>query len=304
MRTPFARLAPRWFDALLNSEGLTYRLLVRKARVCPCQDARGSGPDPSCPVCGGVGYLWEDPPQEEREVELLVPASSEEADARMSGPTGILPHAWAELLEVEGPEGPVEGARLEDGRLLLPPEAPRPALYRVRYRAPRQGRGHVQDMRLARTWADRGEVMEGDLLLSVPAQGPDGPNPAWEVRPHDQVVLLDHRLWTQQRMVRGVREVLSHPWVLEVRAARAVVGGQEVVYTPGEAFSLSEGRVVWAPGQGPPPRTPYVLDYVAAPAYYVLADLGHRRHIEGWRLPRRLQLRLFEAYPGRGRGAP
>lgn len=300
LRFPHARLAPRWFQALLNAEGLTYRLALRRARLCPCQDTRGSGPDPACPLCGGAGYLWEDPPQEEHERDLLVPLG--DGEERMSGPTGRLPHAWASLLEVEGPRGPEPQARLEGGRLVLPPDAPRPALYRVRYRAPRQGRGHVQDLAQARTWAERGEVERGELLLTVPRLGPEGePNPIWDLRPHDQVVLLDHRLEAQGRMVRGVREALAHPWVLEVREARALLGGQEVRYPPGEAFRVEGGRVVWAPGQGPPPRTPYVLEYVAAPVYYVLEDLGARRHVEGWDLPRRVRLRLFEAYPGRGR---
>lgn len=300
-RFPHSRLAPKWFEELLNADGLTYRIACRKAKLCPCQDPRGSGPDPHCPLCGGLGYTWSDPPMREHEAELLLPPSREAGESHMAGPLGKLPHAWAELISVEGPTGPVAGARLVDGYLEVPEGYPRPGIYRVRYRAPEQGRGHIQDMRLEREWAERGEVQTGDLSLTLPRQGPDGPNPCWEVAPHDQVVVLDHRLWTQQRMIRGAKETLTHPWVLEVREARAVQGGVEVVYAPGVDFVLEAGRVRWLEGRGPALRTPYVLDYVAAPTYYVLGDLGHRRHVEGWDLPRRVALRLFDVYPGRGR---
>ena len=301
MRFPHHRIAPAWFDALLNAEGLTYRIAHRRAHLCPCQDPRSSGPDPHCPRCGGVGYTWEDVPYARYEEEVQVPASREEAEGRMSGPTGRVSRAWGRLLEVVGPLGPVTGARLEEDYLVLPPGSPAPATYRLIYEAPLQGRGHAQSVRMSRKWAERGEVQVGDLVLTVPRKGPDGDNPAWDALPHDQIVLLDHVHRVEQRMVRGVKEVLIHPWVRELLRARALVAGQEVLYLPGEDFQVADGRVVWEAGRGPAPRTPYVLEYVAAPTYYVLEDLGQRRHIEGYDLPRRFYLRLFDAYPGRGR---
>ena len=244
-----------------------------------------------------MGYTWEDVPYVRYEEEVQVPASREEAEGRMSGPTGRVSRAWGRLLEVEGPEGPVAGAYLDGDYLVLPPGSPAPATYRVIYEAPLQGRGHAQSVRMSRKWADRGEVQTGDLVLTVPRTGPDGPNPAWDAQPGDQVIVLDHKHQAQQRMMRGVKEVLTHPWVREVLEAMT----STATYRPGEDFRVENGRVVWEAGRGPAPRTPYVLEYVAAPTYYVLEDLGQRRHIEGYDLPRRFYLRFFDAYPGRGR---
>lgn len=291
----FHRLAPAWFDELLNAPGLTYRIAHRKASLCPCQDPRGSGPDPACPRCGGVGYTWSEVPWRTY-TEAVEARPRGEADRKMGGATGKVSRAWATLVEVRHGDEVVPGARLEEDYLVLPEGWPL-GNYTVTYQAPEQGRGHIQNMRISRTWADRGEVQTGDLVLTVPRTGPDGPNPGWDAQPGDQVIVLDHRHRAQQRMVRGVKEVLTHPWVREIIEARTPTA----TYRFGEDFRVEGGRVVWEAGRGPTPRTPYVLEYVAAPTYYVLEDLGHRRHVEGYDLPRRFSLGLFDTYPGRGK---
>jgi len=296
---PTARWAPEWFDRLLSAPGITYRLARRKAVLCACRDERGSGPSPTCPLCGGEGYRYD--PLEWAEYEEEV-ALWTEADRDMALPTGRVSRGLAELMGVWDEYGaPVAGASLEEGRLVVP-GAQDGDRYWVRYRAPVQGRGFLQGITRSRTWAERGEVQAGDAVLTVaPKDASGAANPLYALAPHDRVLVLDTRVPYTQLLRRDMHEALTF-YPLRVERARAVVGGSEVVYTPGVDFRLEGGRVVWEAGHGPPSRAYYALDYLGVLEYYVLEDLGQVRTPEGMDLPRRYRLRLWNAWPGRGGG--
>ncbi len=307
---PIPEIEPAWFDTLLNSD-LTYRVVYRRAALCPCQDERGAGPDPKCPVCHGVGYTWE-PVQYAEYTDTLVrveptvwgldQASSSERMTR----GGVVA-----LLEVQDEDGTIYAPYTEvtfdpNGRIRFTStnRAPAPGKrYTVRYRAPVQGRMHAESAQKRRIYADRGEVQAGDLIASIPYTLEDlkTPNPAWNAGPHDRFILVDETYRYQQRMRRGRKETLTYTWIHRILGARAVVNDQVVEYAEGVDFQVNDGEVEWLPGRGPAPRTPYVLEYDAAPEYYVLDGLTYDRHAGGHSLPRRLMLRLWNNYPGRGR---
>jgi len=306
---PIPEIEPTWFDTLLNS-GLTYRIVYRKANLCPCQDERGGGPDPKCPVCHGVGYTWEPVQYAEYTDTLTHVAVGTWGLDQASSAERLTRGGVQEVLEVRDADGntydPATEVALEpDGRVrFVGGREPGPGVsYAVRYRAPVQGRMHAQSANKRRIWADRGEVQAGDLIASIPYTLEDlaTPNPAWHAGPHDRFILIDERYRYEQRMQRDRKEQLTFTWVHAVLRLRAYEGGSIVEYTTPDDFVITDGEVVWQAGRGPAPRTPYVLEYEAAPEYYVLDGLTYDRHAGGHSLPRRLMLRMWNNYPGRGR---
>lgn len=302
---PIPELESVWFDALLNSS-LTSRVIHRPARLCPCQDERSAGPDPKCPVCDGLGYTW---------AGIVLAVYSETLTRYGANPYwGLDQNAPAERLERSGAqvlsvvdEDGVSYAGVtvdEESRPVFGPLAPRMGKrYTISYQAPVQGRLHAQSITTRRVWQGRGETQAGDLQASIPAKLADliTPNPAWAAKEHDRFVFPDLERTYQQRMRRGLKETLTYPTLRRVVSCRAVVAGGEVEYAEGDDFLIQGGKVEWQPGRGPAMRTPYILEYVAAPEYYVFEEIPQMRHTDGYDLPRRVGLRLFDAYPGRGR---
>ncbi len=303
---PQGEFQPELFDILLNGPS-TYRVSRRAARLCPCDDGRSGGPAYDCPVCGGRGYVWAEIPLVEYEETLTHFSGGPQPDWRYSFklPDERLTKARVlEVLEVRDEFGTLypDVTIGKESVVIWGATEPQPGTkYTIRYRAPQQMRLHAQGIRTQRSWAARGEVKEGDMECSIPERLEDliTPNPAFQAKEHDRFVFLDLEHPVSQRMTRGVQEKLLYPLYWEIEQARAVIGSGEIVYQPGTDFNISNNAVQWLTS-GPPYGTRYVLDYIACPEYYVFAELSQKRHVDGLRLPRRVGLRLFDLYPGRG----
>jgi len=303
---PQGEFEPELFDMLLNGP-LTYRVSRRAARLCPCDDGRSGGPAYDCPVCQGRGYIWSTVPTVEYEDTLTHYGTGLNLEWRFSFKIvdeRLSRARVTEILEVRDQYGGTysDVSVGKESAIIWGSRRPQPGtLYTVRYRAPEQMRLHAQGIRTQRSWAARGEVKEGDMECSIPERLEDliTPNPAFQAKEHDRFVFLDLERPVNQRMTRGSRETLLYPTFWEIKAARAIVGGSEVTYEPGVDFVINNNAVQWLTS-GPPYGSPYVLDYIACPEYYVFAELPQMRHVDGLRLPRRVGLRLFDLYPGRG----
>lgn len=293
---------PRDFTSLLNSSNVTYRALHKRADLCPCFDAARGGPQYACPVCRGIGYTWTNPTVLAFTDTLV--RGSQSVPERV---TKALPVGGVATVTLPGtPPVVLTGVALDDdGRVVWPPDTAPPVgtRYTVAYTAPQQGRLHAQSITKQRQIADRGEITVGSMEVTVPAELEDRvtPNPAWMAAEHDRFVFPDLKHRHQARLERGKKERVTYASVVrEVKHARAIVGGALVTYAHGTAFTLdADGDVAWATGAGPAIGTPYVVEYVAAPEYYVWAEIPQQRHVDGHDLPRRFGLRLFEQYPHR-----
>lgn len=287
---PQHEIEPQDFDKLLNGP-LTYRVVYRRAYLCPCWDRARSSPVLGCPHCGGVGATWDDPGVR-RFTHTLYAGSSDER----------LPYAGVtRLLGVEDEYGTRYGTlRLEAGALVWgDPRPERGTAYTVVFEAPPQSRLHAQGIRTQRSWEREGERVGGELRVSIPAHLSDlnTPNPAWLAAEGDRFVFPDLEKRHQQRLVKGENERLTYGVVHAVEGARAIEGTSVRHYRHGEDFLVTSGAVHWR--GGPPDGTPYVLEYRCAHEYYVFQELPQQRAIAGERLPRAVSLRLFETYPYR-----
>lgn len=280
---------PDLFDQHLSSK-LTYRVIYRKARVCPCRAERsGSTPDPKCPVCNGDGYYLDPVPA----------ASTHSAEFYWGGDTPpALPHAEAAITSVIVRGQPFTGtATVADGLLVLNPAPPQRTLVQVTYTAPAQGRMHAASLFTRRDLVERGIVETGDLEATIPAQihTEQGfvDNPAYMAAQYDRFILPDITRRIQQHMVRGKQERVQFSRIKRILECRARIGSTIQTYTA----TVANGMVQFA-GDEPPAQTPYVLEYEASPVYVVHQDLLRLRHIDGKRLPRSVHLRLVETSPG------
>jgi hypothetical protein len=296
---PTGEFDPRAFDMLLNSSPLTYRVIHKRADLCPCFDSGRGSPDYDCPVCNGVGYAW------------AAPATSAYSDTLIRGNTLRPERASKALIDPAtlvvtlDDDTIVAGVTLDaNGAPIFPPGTAPPDghAYTLTYSAPQQGRAHVQSHTKQRDLTDRGEIVAGHAEATLPRHLEDltSPNPAWGASEHDRLLLPDMRYRHQQRMVRGRNERLTYAHVHSIREARAVVNNALTTYARDTAFTLANGAITWLGGFGPPHGTAYVLDYLAAPEYYVWQEIPQQRHVDGHDLPRRVSLRLFEQYPYRG----
>lgn len=292
---------PRDFTSLLNSSNVTYRALHKRADLCPCFDSARGGPEYACPVCGGIGYVWTNPPAVARTDTLI--RGSQSLPERASAALVI---GGVVTVTIPGdPPTTLTDVPLNDNGEVVWPGAP-PATgtrYEISYTAPEQGRMHAQSVRKDRQIADRGEVTVGSMEVTVPAELEDRvtPNPAWMAAEHDRFVFPDLKHRHQARLEIGKKSRITYASVVrEVKGARAILGGVLVLYAHPAQFTISTaGDVVWSPGESPPAGTTYVVEYVAAPEYYVWAEIPQQRHVDGHDLPRRFGLRLFEQYPNR-----
>lgn len=293
---------PRDFTSLLNSSNVTYRAIHKRADLCPCFDTTRGGPEPACPACRGIGYVWANPPTVNFTDALVRGSQSlpERASKAM-----VVDNVVNVTIAGDPPTVLLNVPLDSEGRVVwpdgtIPPVGTR---YSIAYQAPQQGRMHAQSITKQRQIADRGEVTVGSMEVTVPAELEDRitPNPAWMAAEHDRFVFPDLKHRHQARLERGKKNRITYASVVrEVRHARAIINGVLVDYAHGSTFTITTaGDVEWIAGEGPPVGTPYVAEYIAAPEYYVWAEIPQQRHVDGHDLPRRFGLRLFEQYPHR-----
>lgn len=299
---PTFGIRPLDFERLLNSSNITYRAIFKRADLCPCFDVTRGSPEYTCPVCGGIGRAW------------TTPALTHYEDALLRGSTRWPERASRALIEPGSATvrfTSADGLTFsfivdldEDGSVIWPPYS-EPGIgtpYRLAYRAPEQGRLHAQGITKRRDLEDRGMVVAGQMDVSIPRYYEDltTPNPAWQAAEHDRFVFPDLKHRHQARLVRGRNERLTYALTHEITSVRAIDGSSIAHYALGTDLTIdADGRVTWADPLTLPASTPYVVDYVAAPEYYVWQELPQQRHIDGHDLPRRVSLRLFEQYPHR-----
>lgn len=292
---PQFEVRPGDFDRLLNGP-LSYRALYRRALMCPCWDESRGSPDYHCPVCSGVGYTWAEPP--------IVTFTETHYRGSTTKPERFDKGGVVGLVSVTDRHGRViPDVTLNANRDGVQFGAVAPAMgapYTVVFKAPEQGRLHAQGIRTDRQWLDRGEVATGDLECSIPRHLEDltTPNPAWLAAEHDRFAFPDLKRRYQQRVRRGSSEQLTYTRVSEVLSVHSLDGAVIRTYQPPPIVA---GRVAWTPGTpAPPAQSWYVIQYIAAPEYFVFREIPQQRHIDGHDLPRRVGLRLFESYPHRG----
>lgn len=300
---PTFRIRPREFDKLLNSSNVTYRAIHLRADTCPCFDPTRGAPEYTCPVCGGIGRTWTAPAASAHEDALV--AGSRTIPERATKALAVPGTLVATYLDDLGAIVQVAGITLDDaGFVVWPPGtiAQPGTQYTLTYDAPEQGRLHAQGITKQRYLEDRGEIVAGQMDVSIPSrlEDLDTPNPAWLAAEHDRFVFPDLKHRHQQRLTRGRNERLTYQHVRSVTGIRAIVNGALAHYALDEHATIgSSGNVTWIDASAPPAGAVYVVDYVAAPEYYVFQELPQQRHIDGMDLPRRVVLRLFEQYPHR-----
>lgn len=288
------RFKPELFAELLNGPS-TYRLAYRRAHLCPNRGDRG-GHVPDCPVCGGLGYYWQDPLGEvDAERELTRAGVYADSERLPSDPSRII-----SVTDEDGVTYDPATLTVQDGQVTWADGAPRPAdyrLYTVRYAAPSTLRGLVQGVTTQREFATRGEYDVMDIQLTVDRAAPDGsPNPLWDAGEHDRVILLDTWRRHSQHLQRGVLDALVYRRVRDVRLT-SVVSGALRVWEPGTDYVVEDGRVVWQAGRGPARQAHYAAEAQVSPEYYVFQVLPQTRHMDGQDMPRRFVLRGFEKHP-------
>jgi hypothetical protein len=300
---PTFAVRPADFERLLNSSNVTYRAIHRRADLCPCFDSARGSPEYTCPACGGIGRAWTTPPASAYTDTLVL--GSVRVPERVSRALVAPGSITAAYVNASGATVTVSGITLDEIGTPTWPTGTTPPIgttYTVTYTAPQQGRVHAQSITKTRELADRGMVVAGSMDISVPRYYDDltTPNPAWQAAEHDRFAFPDLKHRHQARLQRGRNERLTYALVRDIRDVRAIVDGALAHYDPAASITVNAaGTVTWVAPDALPAGTPYVVDYIAAPEYYVWQELPQQRHIDGHDLPRRVSLRLFEQYPNR-----
>lgn len=297
---PQGQFEPEWFDQLLNGP-LSYRVQYERASQCPCEAERDNGPDPRCPICHGIGFYWTTP------TTTATINQYEETFYRdsITAPERLVVHSGVTIQSVTSEYGQtISGLNVtSDGRLdwaSANPSLEYGTAYTVTYTAPMGIRAGLYSITSLRKLLDRGIVQMGDISCSIPRHLADltTDNPAWHANAFDLFTPTDLQKPYQQKMVRGQKDTLTYQHYRTILDARALIGSSIVHYAFGTDFVINNGKVVWLTS-GPPVGTPFILDYEAAPTYYIFPEMLQLRHVNGDENPRRVGLRLFEVFPNR-----
>ncbi len=285
------------FNDLLNGHVST-RIAYLRAEPCPNWNWERGAPASPCPLCGGLGYLYTNPVTPAlREVELTrAPDPSMPERERLPSMGEVLG-----IVDEDGRAYPPEGVTvLPDGTVRWD-ASDRPAdyaLYTVTLRTQLELRAGVQNVMARKEYQARGEVDVLDLSMTIPRHLPDGVtlNPAWDVWEQDRFILLDQWRRYGQTLRRGFADALTYRHVRDVQV-KAYENGAAVPYQEGDAFTVEDGKIVWAPGGGPPRGTSYAVTAQMNPEYYAFLALPQTRQQDGKPLPRRVLLRGMEKHP-------
>lgn len=286
------------FTELLSGRQ-TYQFLYFPALLCPCRNRSDGSPDRECTNCHGLGYTWSDPPT--RTVVQEFYAGSVKKPA-------IIEHPWlpndalTSVTLSSEPDDPLD-ARLDNGHVVFDSDPPEEGdLFIVEYEAPLTVRGLATQLSAHREWRDIGEFDVRDLHLTVDrttifADGQTVENPAWSAGEHDRFLFPFAHVRRQDVLYRGETNRLTYAFVHHVDAVQSIDASYTpTLYEEGTDYTVTRGLVEWVAGRGPAANMPYVVNYIAAPEYYVLAGLPQVRHAGEHDLPRRLMLRVWELY--------
>jgi hypothetical protein len=294
---PLVGLEAQKYDKLLNGP-LTYNVVFQKAHLCPCRDPRGSGADSNCQICHGFSYYWEAIP-----VNTTPYTDQFYWGSQSICHAGKLSRTAVSISSITDEYGTVYTGFVNDLGMLeitAPHQPPDGAQVTIQYTAPEQWRIHAEGLRTTREWLDRGEVQVGDIECTIPVHGPNGErNPAWYAAEHDLFWFPDARKLYRNRLTRGKKDQLTYPHVHSVVLCAARVNQLLVQYVLGTDFTVQNGLVTWLAGRGPDVGTPYVLEVIVSPSFFVCQEIPQMRHANGEAFPRRLHMRLFETHPAR-----
>lgn len=288
-----ANLRPELFRQLLNGPS-TYRVEHLQAKACPNMGDHG-GHKPNCPVCRGLGYIWDRMDAAERTITQTLYRGSLEGEKLLQAPEQVM-----SLVTEGGVSIPESSYKLVEGSILwLEGEDPLPELYEeytIEFKVTAV-RALVQDVRTQRALKDFGFIEFGDVQVSVDRYCEDGVtlNPLWEASANDRIRLLD--TWRRHKEVITVGQTLQIPSRLMFQRAREVqvfqAHGEDLLpLVPEEDYHLEGDLITWL---NPNVRAAAV-EYLISPEYYLFDQLPQTRHIDGLDLPRRFIARQWEKF--------
>lgn len=292
-------LLPSRFNQLLSGP-LSTRIAYLRSLLCPCRGTSGGGPDPACPACSGLGYLWSDVVGQITRTKTLTraPVLGYENQERLSAGITI-----SSIEDEHGQTYPPQALTVRPDGSVLWDDAQKPAdftLYTVTY-ASGELRAGVQGVMNRREFQVRGEFDVLDLEMTLDRHMADGTtlNPAWDCGESDRFILLDQ--WRRQAQKvqnhpKGNRTLYRHMRNLTVAS---LSGGSIVYWEAGKDYQFADGLVTWQAGRGPKLGDYYTVQGEANPEYYVFMSLPQTRQADGHPLPRRIVLKGFERFANR-----
>jgi len=157
------------------------------------------------------------------------------------------------------------------------------------------------NMATSKKYQQYGEVEQGDLALTLPAQVRDAAgawsaNPAYTAAERDRFVLTDGEVELHAVLTKGTQDTLPQDQVVSITTLGAIVGGLFQEFTSGVDYTLVGATIQWI-GNPIADGDRYTVRYRVHPTYYVYRDLAVDRSQEGGEpLCRRVQARLMELW--------
>lgn len=147
----------------------------------------------------------------------------------------------------------------------------------------------VSSQRVQREWAQSGEWVSGDVVITIP-----GASPMWNMGEFDRVVLRDATERFSTTLPRGTP---AERFLFPIARIERVFWMNPTTKALVEGALPAVGadnRPVWADG-GPPPGTRYSITGHRYVEYFCYKDMpSNRSEHQGARLPKKVVLRLFD----------